>query len=60
MNELRVKTSDTDATVFVNDKEFKKIDGAPPEKGQQIGLFAASPSAGAARFAFDSLKVTKP
>ena len=46
INELRVKTSDTDATFYLNDKEFKKIEGTPPDKGQQIGIFAASPLGG--------------
>lgn len=60
MNELRVTAIDDKATLYVNDKEFRKITGVPPEKGQQIGLFVASPAAGPARFAFDNLKVTKP
>jgi hypothetical protein len=59
-NELRVTTVEDKATLRVNDQEFKTINGTPPEKGQQIGIFAASPAAGPARFAFDNLKVTKP
>ncbi len=60
MNELRVTTVEGDATFYVNDKEFKKVTGVPPEKGQQIGIFVASPAGGPARFVFDNLKVTKP
>jgi hypothetical protein len=59
-NELRVTTVDDKATLYVNDQEFKTITGTPPDKGQEIGIFAASPTAGPARFAFDNLKVTKP
>ena len=60
INELRVTTTGSDATVYVNGTEFSKISGSPPEKGQQIGLFAASPDQGQATFAFEGLKVTKP
>jgi hypothetical protein len=60
-NELKVTTVGGDATFSVNGAEFAKLsDGSPPEKGQQIGLLAASPEAGDASFAFDDLKVTKP
>ena len=60
-NELKVTTVGGDATFYVNGAEFAKLsDGAPPDKGQQIGLLAASPEAGDASFAFDDLKVTKP
>jgi hypothetical protein len=60
INELRVTAVGSDATFYVNGTEFKKISGSPPEKGQQIGLFAASPDAGQASFGFQGLKVTKP
>jgi hypothetical protein len=60
INELRVTTVGSDATFYVNGTEFKKISGSPPEKGQQIGLFAASPDQGQAIFGFDGLRVTKP
>ena len=60
INELRVTTAGGDATLFVNGTEFNKISGSPPDKGQQIGLFAASPDQGQASFAFDGLRVTKP
>lgn len=59
-NELRVATSDKGATLFVNDRQFAELKADPPEKGQQIGVFAASPAAGPARFAFDDLKVLRP
>lgn len=60
INELRVTTVGSDATLYVNGTEFNKISGSPPEKGQQIGLFAASPDQGQATFAFEGLRVTKP
>ena len=60
INELRVTTVGGDATFYVNGTEFKKISGTPPDKGQEIGLFAASPDTGQAMFAFEGLKVTKP
>ncbi len=60
INELRVTTVGSDATFYVNGTEFKKISGSPPEKGQEIGLFAASPDQGAAKFGFEGLRVTKP
>ena len=60
-NELKVSTVGSDATFYVNGAEFAKLtDGALPDKGQQIGLLAASPEAGDASFAFDDLRVTKP
>jgi hypothetical protein len=59
-NELRVTTSDTGATFYVNGQQFATIEARPPEKGQQIGVFAASGASGPARFSFDTLRVTKP
>jgi 3-keto-disaccharide hydrolase len=59
-NELRVTTVDSDATFYVNGQEFATLQGTPPQRGQQIGLFATSPAAGAAEYAFDDLRVTKP
>ncbi len=59
-NELRVTTVAASATLYVNGSRFAKLDGSPPDKGQEIGVLAASPEAGDARFAFDDLKVTKP
>ncbi len=60
INELRVTTVGSDATFSINGTEFKKISGSPPDKGQEIGLFAASPDTGQAMFAFEGLRVTKP
>lgn len=60
INELRVSTAGSDATVSINGSEFKKITGSPPDKGQEIGLFAASPEQGQASFGFEGLRVTKP
>ena len=60
INELRVTTVGSDATFYVNGTEFNKVSGAPPDKGQEIGLFAASPDQGQASFAFEGLRVTKP
>jgi len=60
INELRVTTVGSDATFYVNGNRFEEIEGSPPEDGQQIGVFAASPPSGPARFGFDNLKVTKP
>src|SRR5262245_6571890 len=60
INELRVTTSGSQATFYVNGDEFKQLTGSPPDNGQEIGLFAASPEAGAASFGFDNFKVTKP
>ena len=59
-NELRVTTVAGDASFYVNGTEFATLSGSPPEQGQQIGLLAASPEAGEARFAFDDLRVTRP
>jgi hypothetical protein len=60
INELRVTTVGSNATFHVNGSQFEELEGSPPENGQQIGLFAASPPSGAARFGFDNLKITKP
>jgi hypothetical protein len=60
INELRVTTIGSRATFYVNDNEFETLTGSPPDNGQQVGVFAASPAGGAATFAFDNLKVTKP
>jgi len=59
-NELRVVTRGDRVTLYVNEEEFAEFDGVPPNEGQQIGVFAASPESGTARFAFDDLKVTRP
>jgi hypothetical protein len=60
INELRVTTVGSQATFYVNGNQFKDLTGSPPDNGQEIGVFAASPEKGAATFAFDNLKVTKP
>jgi hypothetical protein len=60
VNELRVVTRGDRATLYLNEKQFAEFDGVPPNDGQQIGVFVASPESGTARFAFDSLKVTRP
>jgi len=60
INELRVTTVGSQATFYVNGTRFEEVEGSPPENGQQVGLFAASPPSGPARFGFDNLKVTKP
>jgi hypothetical protein len=60
VNELRVVTRGDRATLYLNDEEFAEFDGVPPNEGQQIGVFAASPESGTARFAFDNLRVTRP
>jgi hypothetical protein len=60
INELRVTTIGSQATFFVNGTQFKELTGSPPDNGQQVGIFAVSPAKGAATFAFDNFKVTKP
>ncbi len=60
INELRVTTIGSQATVYVNSTEFEKLTGSPPDNGQQVGIFAASAPSGAATFGFDNFKVTKP
>ena len=60
VNLLEVKTIGSEAQFFINNKPFSKITGSPPENGQGIGVFAASPASGAARFLVDDLKVIKP
>jgi hypothetical protein len=60
INELRVTTLGSQATFYVNDEPFKDITGSPPDNGQEIGIYAASPEAGPATFSFDNLRVTKP
>jgi hypothetical protein len=60
INELRVTTVGSQAVFYVNDNKFKDLTGSAPDSGQEIGLFVVSPQKGAATFAFDDLKVTKP
>ena len=60
INELRVTTVGSQATFDVNGSQFEQLTGSPPDNGQQIGVFAASPPSAAASFGFDNLKVTKP
>lgn len=60
INELRVTTIGSEATFYVNGEKFEELTGTPPDNGQQIGLFAASPPDGVAVFGFDNLIVTKP
>jgi hypothetical protein len=61
INELRVTAVGSTATFYVNGKVFEELEeGSPPENGQQIGLFAASPPSGSASFGFDNLKITNP
>jgi hypothetical protein len=60
INELRVTAAGSTATFYVNGNQFKDLTGSPPDNGQEIGVFAASPAKGAATYAFDNLKVTKP
>ena len=60
VNELRVVTKGDQAVLYINGSEFAEFDGVAPDNGQQIGVFATSPEAGVARFAFDDLKVTRP
>ena len=59
-NELRVVTRGERAVFYVNETEFATFTGVPPNDGQQIGFFAASPDSGMARYGFDNLKVTRP
>ncbi len=60
VNELRATITGADAVLYVNGAEFARFEGVPPENGQQIGLFAASPESEPATFSFDNLRVTKP
>lgn len=60
INELRVVTRGNQATLYVNEEELAAFTGVAPNDGQQIGIFATSPQSGAARYAFDNLKVTRP
>lgn len=60
VNDLRVVTRGDRATLYFNGTEFAQFDGVPPNDGQQIGIFVASPESGAARFAFDNLRLTRP
>lgn len=60
INELRVTTLGSEATFYVNGERFEELAGTPPDNGQQIGIFAASPPDGVAAFGFDNLTVTKP
>jgi hypothetical protein len=59
-NELRIVTKGSHAVFYINDMEFAELNGVAPDNGQQIGVFAVSPEAGVARFAFDNLKITRP
>jgi hypothetical protein len=60
INELRVTTVGAQATLYVNGNQFQQLTGSPPDNGQQIGVFVASPAAGVATFAFDNFRATKP
>ena len=60
VNELRVTTGADQAVFYVNGSEFSTLEGTPPARGQQIGVFASSPVAERAIFGFDALRVTKP
>lgn len=60
VNELRVVTKGNQATVYLNETEVGQFKGVAPNNGQRIGVFVASPEAGAARFTFDNLKITRP
>lgn len=60
VNELRVVTKGDRATLYFNGAEFAEFEGVQPNDGQQIGVFAASPESGTARYAFDNFKVTRP
>jgi len=60
VNELRVVTRGDRATLYFNGDEFAEFDGVQPAEGQQVGIFAASPESGTARFAFDNFRVTRP
>jgi hypothetical protein len=60
VNELRVVTKGSQATVYLNETEVGRFNGVAPNNGQRIGVFVASPEAGAARFTFDNLKITRP
>lgn len=60
VNDLRVVTRGDRATLYLNGAQFAEFDGVPPNSGQQIGIFVASPESGTARFAFDNLRVTRP
>ena len=46
INELRVTTVGAQATFYVNGNQFQQLTGSPPDNGQQIGVFVASPAAG--------------
>lgn len=60
VNELRVVTKGDRAILYFNEAEFAEFEGVQPNDGQQVGVFVASPESGTARYAFDSLKVTRP
>lgn len=59
-NELRITTVGADATLYVNGTEFARIEGSPPEEGQQVGVFAGASDDAEAVFAFDGFRVTRP
>lgn len=57
-NQLRVVTKGNSATLYVNGKEFKQINGQPPEDGWLFGVRAASPKNSKATYGFDNLSLT--
>jgi hypothetical protein len=59
-NELRIVTKGNQAALYINETKFADFTGMAPDNGQQIGVFATSPEEGAAHYAFDNLKVTRP
>ena len=60
VNQLRVVTKGTKATVYINGKEVISFSGTPPEGGSQVGVRAASGDDKPNVVEYTDLKIMKP
>ena len=44
INEFARRDRRQQANLFVNGNEFEELKGSPPDNGQQVGVFSASPA----------------
>ena len=58
VNSLRVVAKGREATLFVNDKEVRKIKGQPPQGGGKLGIYAEFTSKIEGEFVYDNFVVT--
>lgn len=58
VNQLRVVAKGRDVTLFVNDKEVRKIKGQPPQGGSKLGLYSELTNKIEGEFVYDNFVVT--